>query len=174
MGTVHVTPYQYCACCICLQLPFCALKLFQKSLDKFVVKYPPYTGKVNVLKFRTLYCKHFWPSFCFLCSCFFKYLVEWQTVKTLIRLVWSEFALFAYAILYEILIQSQYTLKKDQQSTSWGAYLMIPKQYFLDFLYKSICCWYSFELLQLVEAIQMSTSNIRFYKQVYKSTLAVI
>ena len=35
---------------------------------------------VNVLKFWTLYSVPFWPKFCFLCSCFLKYLVEWQTV----------------------------------------------------------------------------------------------
>ena len=46
-------------------------------------------------------------------------------------------------------------------------------QYFSDFLYKSICCWYLFELPQL-EAIQMSTNNIGFYKEADKSTLAVI
>ena len=51
---------------------------------------------------------------------------------------------------------------------------MILMQYFSDFLHKSICCWYSFELPQLVEAIQMSTNNICFYKEVDKSTLAVI
>ena len=45
---------------------------------------------------------------------------------------------------------------------------------FSDFLYKSICCGYSFELPRLVEAIQMSTDNIYFYKEVDKSTLAVI
>ena len=39
---------------------------------------------------------------------------------------------------------------------------------FSDFLYKSICCGYSFELPQLVEAIQMSTHNICFYKEVDK------
>ena len=33
---------------------------------------------------------------------------------------------------------------------------------FSDFLYKSICCGYSFELPLLVEAIQMSTNNICF------------
>ena len=51
---------------------------------------------------------------------------------------------------------------------------MILKQYFSDFLHKSICFWYSFELPQQVEAIQMSTNNIRFYKEVDKSTVAVI
>ena len=40
--------------------------------------------------------------------------------------------------------------------------------FFSDFLYKSICCGYSFELPQLVEAIQMSTHNICFYKEVDK------
>ena len=45
--------------------------------------------------------------------------------------------------------------------------------FFSVFLYKSICCWYSFELPQLVEAIQMSTNNIFFYKEVEKSTLTV-
>ena len=45
---------------------------------------------------------------------------------------------------------------------------------FSDFHYKSICCEYSFELPQLVEAIQMSTHNICFYKEVDKSTLAEI
>ena len=29
----------------------------------------------------------FWPKFCFLCFYFLKYLVEWQTVQTLIRLI---------------------------------------------------------------------------------------
>ena len=45
---------------------------------------------------------------------------------------------------------------------------------FSDFLYKNICCGYSFELPQLVEAIQMSTHNICFYKEADKSTLVVI
>ena len=39
-----------------------------------------YTVTVNVLKFRTLYSLLFWPKLCFLCTCFLKYLVEWQTV----------------------------------------------------------------------------------------------
>ena len=33
------------------------------------------------------------------------------------------------------------------------------------YLYKSICCGYSFELPQLVEAIHMSTHNICFYNK---------
>ena len=39
---------------------------------------------------------------------------------------------------------------------------------------KSICCLYSFELPRQVEAIQMSTSNICFKKEVHKCTVAVI
>ena len=35
---------------------------------------------VNVLKFLTLYSILSWLKFCFLCSCFLKYLVEWQTM----------------------------------------------------------------------------------------------
>ena len=35
-------------------------------------------------------------------------------------------------------------------------------------------CRYSFELPQLVEAIQVSTHNIYFYKKVDKSTVVVI
>ena len=42
------------------------------------------------------------------------------------------------------------------------------------FLYKNICCGYSFELPQLVKAIQMSSHNRCFYKEVDKSTLTVI
>ena len=45
---------------------------------------------------------------------------------------------------------------------------------FSDFLYKNICCGHSFELPQLVEAIQMSSHNICFYKEVDKSPLTVI
>ena len=43
---------------------------------------------------------------------------------------------------------------------------MIIMRFFSDFLYKSICCEYSFELL--VDAIQMSTHNICLYKEVKK------
>ena len=41
--------------------------------------------------------------------------------------------------------------------------------FFSDFLYKSICCGYSFELHRQVDAIQMCTHNICVYKQVYKT-----
>ena len=39
---------------------------------------------------------------------------------------------------------------------------------FSDFLYKGICCGYSFELHGQVNAIQMSTHNICFYEEVDK------
>ena len=43
---------------------------------------------------------------------------------------------------------------------------MILVRFFSEFLYKSICCGYSFELHRLVDAIQMSTDNICLYKEV--------
>ena len=45
---------------------------------------------------------------------------------------------------------------------------------FSDFHYENIYCGNSFELPRLVEAIQMSSHNICFYKEVDKSTLTVI
>ena len=42
---------------------------------------------------------------------------------------------------------------------------------FPDFLYKSICCGYSFELHQQVDAIQMGTRNICLYKEEDKKIL---
>ena len=41
---------------------------------------------------------------------------------------------------------------------------------FSDFLYKSICFGYSFELHRQVDAIQMGTHNICLYKEVDKNT----
>ena len=38
--------------------------------------------------------------------------------------------------------------------------------FYSEFLYKSICCGYSFELHRQVNAIQMGTLNICFYKEV--------
>ena len=54
--------------------------------------------------------------------------------------------------------------KKDQKKT----YLMMIMRFFSDFLYKGICCGYSFELHQQVDAIQMGTHNICLYKEVDK------
>ena len=54
--------------------------------------------------------------------------------------------------------------KKDQKRT----YLMMTMRFFSDFLYKGICCGYSFELHRLVDAIQMSTHNICLCKEVKK------
>ena len=39
---------------------------------------------------------------------------------------------------------------------------------FRDFLYKSICCGYAFELHLQVDAIQMDTQNICLHKEVDK------
>ena len=41
-------------------------------------------------------------------------------------------------------------------------------RFFSDFLYKGICCGYSFELHRQVDAIQMRTHNICLYKKVNK------
>ena len=38
--------------------------------------------------------------------------------------------------------------------------------FFPGFLYKSICCRYSFELHRQIDAIQMGTHNICLYKEV--------
>ena len=54
--------------------------------------------------------------------------------------------------------------KKDQKRT----YLMMIMGFFSDFLYKGICCGYSFELHRQVDAVQMSTQNICHYKEVKK------
>ena len=45
---------------------------------------------------------------------------------------------------------------------------MMIMQFLSDFLYKGICCGYSFELHRQVDAIQMSTHNICLYKEVDK------
>ena len=46
--------------------------------------------------------------------------------------------------------------------------------FFSEFLYKSTCCGYSFEVHPEVDAIQMGTHNICLYREIDKSTLAVI
>ena len=56
--------------------------------------------------------------------------------------------------------------KTDQQRTSNDTYAMFSCVFFSDFLYKSICFWYSFELHRQVDAIQMGTQNILLYKPV--------
>ena len=45
---------------------------------------------------------------------------------------------------------------------------MMIMRFFSDFLYKGICCEYSFELHRQVDAIQMSTHNICLFKEVKK------
>ena len=46
--------------------------------------------------------------------------------------------------------------------------MMIMRFFSSDFLYKGICCEYSFELHRQVDAIQISTYNICLYKEVDK------
>ena len=61
-------------------------------------------------------------------------------------------------------------VKQDQQMTC----LMVLTRcfvgffFFSDFLSKSICCGYSFELHRQVDAVQMGTHNICLYKEVDK------
>ena len=45
---------------------------------------------------------------------------------------------------------------------------MIMRCFFSDFLYKGICCEYSFEMFPQIDVIQMSTHNICLYKEVNK------
>ena len=53
--------------------------------------------------------------------------------------------------------------KKNEKDSSNAAYaLFLYDLFFSDFLYKSICCGYSFELHRQVDAIQMGTHNICF------------
>ena len=71
-----------------------------------------------------------------------------------------------------------YLLRIHYKKMRKGHLMMIMRFFFPDFLYflfKSICCGYSFELHRQVDAIQMSTHNICLYKEVKKKkTLAVI
>ena len=61
------------------------------------------------------------------------------------------------------------TLNKDQRRTSNDAYGMFFFLFlFSDFRNKSMCCGYSFELHQQVDAIQMGPYNICLYKEVDK------
>ena len=60
------------------------------------------SSMVNVLKFRILCSILFWPDFSFLCSCYLKYFVEWQTDSD--QTVGSGFTLFASVILSDFLV----------------------------------------------------------------------
>ena len=52
---------------------------------------------------------------------------------------------------------------KDLSNDAYGMRFLFP-----DFLYRSICCGYSFELHQQVDAIQMGIQNTCLYKEVDK------
>ena len=51
--------------------------------------------------------------------------------------------------------------------------MLVQYFFFLDFLYKSLCCYYSFKLSQLVVAVQMNIHCIYFNIKEGKSTQAV-
>ena len=57
-----------------------------------------------------------------------------------------------------------YTIKRSEKALFDDDYAI----FFSDFLYKGICCCYSFELHGQVDAIQMRTHNICLYKKVNK------
>ena len=64
--------------------------------------------------------------------------------------------------------------KKDQQRTCNDAYAMYVCFFSSDFLCKSICYGYSFELHRQVDAIQLVPITYAIMKKQTKSTLAVI
>ena len=75
--------------------------------------------------------------------------------------------------MYLPILKVHFKKKKTAKDLSNNANAMfIVCFFFSDFLYKSICCGYSFELQ--VNAIQMGTHNICLYEEVDKNTLAVI
>ena len=54
--------------------------------------------------------------------------------------------------------------KKKKSAKDYQMMLILCFCVFPDFLYKSICCGYSFELHRQVDAIQMGTHNICLFK----------
>ena len=58
----------------------------------------------------------------------------------------------------------RYTIKRSEKDLFDDDYAI----FFFDFLFKGICCGYSFELHRQVDAIQMRTHNICLYKKVNK------
>ena len=63
-----------------------------------------------------------------------------------------------------VLTYTKGTLKKRSAKDLLNdVYAMFMFLCFSDFLYKSICCGYSLELHQQVDAIQMGTLNIYLY-----------
>ena len=60
------------------------------------------------------------------------------------------------------------------QSRNSVVFRLQPVYFFSLLLYKGICCGYSFELHRLVNAIQMSSHNICFYKENQKKNRIII
>ena len=125
---------------------------------------------VNVLKFRTLYSKHFWPNFCFLCSCCNLLSPDHQlaahpteplrpTAECGVWWVSSLFAIHTAAFQTPVIkwIWWHYRtsmVRKDKDS-------MVRKDKSMQF--KWVPTTYA-----LVDAIQMSAHNICLYKEVDK------
>ena len=73
-------------------------------------------------------------------------------------------------LLQKLVIKYVSTYTKGTLKSQRKTYLMMPMWFFFsDFLYKRIIyCGFSFELHQQVDAIQIGTHNICFYKEVDK------
>ena len=102
----------------------------------------------------SFYCSHFHGKKCY-CSCQITYRIRpnYRTVRLgFSNLLWT--LICGKICIY--LLRIHY--KKDQKNH------LIDYDYVIvsDFLYKGICCGYSFELHRQVDAIQMSTHNICF------------
>ena len=63
-----------------------------------------------------------------------------------------------------------HTLISEQSESNFIVFRLQPHCTFCLFLYKGICCGYPFELHRLVDAIQMSSYNICFYKENQKKS----
>ena len=110
------------------------------SKIKLVVKYPPYTGTLKKNHQRTS-----WGTYLMILT---QYVPNGHTT-----LKWRR-----------INVDATWSRRIDVDTTSF--WCCVPAGNFSDFLYKSIFCRCSFELHRLVEAIQMRTNNICFYKEV--------
>ena len=72
-------------CRLCGSFIFCSVLYVSVLILSCNISYASHMK--NILKFLSLYSILIWPKFCFLCSCYVNYLVKWQIVLTLIRLL---------------------------------------------------------------------------------------
>ena len=77
----------------------CSILLRQSERNSLLVELSEWRAQENLVlekereknqKFQTLFSILLWSKFGFLCSCFLKYLVEWQKHKPRSGAVWSE------------------------------------------------------------------------------------